>query len=180
MDLVELIKLVKRQIYYIVINIIVFVYMMTPYISVKVINKNGVQDLSYIFAFKYLLNRFLYYDLTKKKYQVHLKTLDKLFILHTSESELIHKHKAICEASEILNPPRSLFTKYDIFVNGTELSIDQKAIFKKYAEGTNICDMFEFNGIKLLDLKVLKNNKHFKAWDDKLEELTIEAIYPYL
>ena len=178
----ELIKLVKTQLYYLVFNIIVFVYMLTPYVSVKVVGPQGIEDISVSFACKYLFSKLLYADKTKKKYQVHLKTFDKIFIINTSIYQLINSHHTIRESSEKLNPPRSLFIKYDILVNNKELSIDQKVFFKKYADGTKIVDMLEFNGIILSELKVLKNNKDFKLWDlnSNLEELTIEQIYPYL
>lgn len=183
MELYNLIQYVKTQIYYILINIIMFMNMLMPFVSVKVLTDDSVEDNSYSFALKYLLGCALFYNSEKMKYQVHLKTLDKIFILYTSESELIQKHHTICETSEKFNPPRSLFVKYDVIVNGCELTIDQKILFKKYSEGTNICDMLEFNGIKLLDLKVIKNGSQFKIWDsnsENLKELKIEEIYPYL
>ena len=41
---------------------------------------------------------------------------NKIFILYTSQSELIYKHNTIREISEKVNPPRSLFIKYDVTV----------------------------------------------------------------
>ena len=120
------------------------------------------------------------HDHRKKKYQVHLKTFDKIFILYTSQSELIYKHQTIREISEKVNPPRSLFIKYDVIVNGRKLSIDEKVFFKKYADGTKVLDMLEFNGIKLTELKVVKNNVDFKIWKEHLEDIGIEEIYAYL
>jgi len=176
----ELIKLVKTQLYYLVFNIIIFIYMLTPFSSVKVIESQRIEDISISFSFKYLLSRILFSDKSKKKYQVHLKTFDKIFILDTSIDELIKSHHTIRELSEKLNPPRSLFIKYDILINDQELSIDEKVFFKKYADGTKIIDMLKFNEINLKNLKILKNNKEFKTWTENLDELTIEQIYPYL
>ena len=180
MELGKLIKLVKSKIYYIIINIIVFVYMIIPFVSVKVITNNNIEDITYSFGLKYLFNKIIMHDHRKKKYQVHLKTFDKIFILYTSQSELIYKHNTIREISEKVNPPRSLFIKYDVIVNGRELSIDEKVFFKKYADGTKVLDMLEFNGIKLTELKVLKNNVDFKIWKEHIEDIGIEEIYAYL
>jgi len=154
--------------------------MLTPFSSVKVIESQRIEDISISFSFKYLLSRILFSDKSKKKYQVHLKTFDKIFILDTSIDELIKSHHTIRELSEKLNPPRSLFIKYDILINDQELSIDEKVFFKKYADGTKIIDMLKFNEINLKNLKILKNNKEFKTWTENLDELTIEQIYPYL
>lgn len=177
----KIIKLVKTKIYYLVINSIFFINSIIPFISVKVINSNNVEDISISFAFRYLLNKFIPCDISKKKYQVHLKTFDKIFILNTSLSDLIYKHNLICELSEKLNPPRSLFIKYNILINGQDLSIDQKNFYKKYADGTKVIDMLKFNGIRLENLKVLKNTQEFKIWTvNNVEELEIGDIYPYL
>jgi hypothetical protein len=154
--------------------------MLTPFSSVKVIESQGIEDISISFACKYLLSRIIFTDKSKKKYQVHLKTFDKIFILDTSIHQLINSHHTIRESSEKLNPPRSLFIKYDVLVNDQELSIDEKVFFKKYADGTKIIDMLKFNQINLQNLKILKNNKEFKTWTENLDEMTIEQIYPYL
>jgi len=176
----ELITLVKNQLYYLVFNIILFVYMLTPFVSVKVIEPQGIEDISIRFAVQYLLSRVITSDKSKKKYQVHLKTFDKIFILETSMYQLINSHHTIQEKSEKLNPPRSLFIKYDVLINGHKLSIDQKVFFKKYADETKIIDMLKFNGLNLQELQILKNNEEFKTWSDNLNELIIEQIYPYL
>jgi hypothetical protein len=125
----KLIKLVKTRLYYLAINIIVFINTMTPYVSVKVNGSSGIEDISFSFTLKYLLNRIIKHDKSNKKYQVHLKTFDKIFILDTSVHNLINSHHTIRETSEKLNPPRSLFIKYDVFVNNKQLSIDQKIFF---------------------------------------------------
>jgi hypothetical protein len=154
--------------------------MLIPFVSVKVIEVQGIKDISTIFAVQYLLSRVLTTDKSIKKYQVHLKTFDKIFILETSINQLINSHHTIKELSEKLNPPRSLFIKYDVLINGYKLEIDQKVFFKKYADGTKIIDMLKFNGLVLQELKILKNNEEFKTWSENLNELTIEQIYPYL
>jgi hypothetical protein len=154
--------------------------MLTPFVSVKVIEPQGIEDISIRFAVQYLLSRVITSDKSKKKYQVHLKTFDKIFILETSMHQLINSHHTIQETSEKFNPPRALFIKYDVLINGNKLSIDQKVFFKKYADETKIIDMLKFNGLSLQELQILKNNNLFKTWSDNLNELTIEQIYPYL
>jgi hypothetical protein len=176
----KLINLVKSQLYYLAINIIVFMYSIIPFSSVKVDGPNGIEDVSISFSVKYLFSKILLHDLTEKKYQVHLKTFDKIFILTTNIPYLINNHNNIREASEKINPPRSLFIKYTILVNNSELSINDKVLYKKYAAGTKVVDMLKFNGIVLKDLKVLKNDKEFKIWSKDIDHILVDDIYPYL
>ncbi len=178
----KLINLVKSQLYYLAINIIVFMYSIIPFSSVKVIGPNGIEDVSISFSARYLFAKFLLHDLTEKKYQVHLKTFDKIFILTTNIPYLINHHNKIRETSEKINPPRSLFIKYTVLVNNSELSINDKVLYKKYASGTKVVDMLKFNGIDLKNLKVLKNDKEFKIWstDHDLDSILVDDIYPYL
>jgi len=176
----KLVNLVKSQIYYLAINIIVFMHSIIPFNSVKVDGPNGIEDVSISFSVRYLLAKIISHDLTKKKYQVHLKTFDKIFILNTNISDLIYHHNKIRESSEKINPPRSLMVKYTILVNGCEVSVADKVLYKKYAAGTKIIDMLKFNGIGLKDLKILKNNKEFKTWSNDLDSIVIDDIYPYL
>jgi hypothetical protein len=178
----KIINLVRSKIYYLAINIIVFMYSIIPFSSVKVDGPNGIEDVSISFSIKYILAKILLHDLTEKKYQVHLKTFDKIFILTTNIPYLIHHHNQIRETSEKINPPRALFIKYTILVNDSELSISDKVLYKKYAAGTRVVDMLKFNGIQLSDLKVLKNGIQFKSWlkEQELDDILVEDIYPYL
>ncbi len=190
----KLINLVKSQIYYLAVNIIVFMYSIIPFSSVKVDGPNGIEDVSISFSIKYVLAKILLHDLTEKKYQVHLKTFDKIFILNTNIPYLINHHNKIRESSEKINPPRSLMIKYTVLINGSEVSINDKVLYKKYASGTRIVDMLKFNGIELKDLKILKNGKEFKTWIKDgdfgrnssescvkdLNNTLVDDIYPYL
>jgi hypothetical protein len=178
----NLLKFVKSQIYYLAINIIVFMYSIIPFSSVKVDGPRGIEDVSISFSFRYLMSKILTHDLTEKKYQVHLKTFDKIFILNTNIPYLIKYHNQIRETSEKINPPRSLMIKYTVLINGLEVSITDKVLYKKYATGTKIVDMLKFNGIKLDSLTVLKNGKEFKTWtkDQELDNSLVDDIYPYL
>lgn len=177
----KLVNLVKSQLYYLAINIIVFMYSFIPFSSVKVDGPNGIEDVSISFSARYLLAKIISHDLTTKKYQVHLKTFDKIFILDTNIPYLIHHHDKIRETSEKINPPRSLMIKYSVLANGQEIPIAHKVLYKKYASGTRVVDMLKFNGIELDDLKILKNNKDFKSWSSQeLENIQVDDIYAYL
>ncbi len=177
----KLVNLVKSQIYYLAINIIVFMYSFIPFSSIKVDGPNGIEDVSISFSVRYLFAKIISHDLTKKKYQVHLKTFDKIFILDTNIPYLIHHHNKIKETSEKMNPPRSLLVKYTILINGLEVSIADKVLYKKYATGTKVIDMLKFNGVELNDLKILKNNKDFKRWSkEEFNDILVDDIYPYL
>jgi hypothetical protein len=183
----KLIDLVKSLMYCLAINIIVFMcsiieFMCSiiPFSSVKVDGPNGIEDISISFTTRYLLSNFLSHDLTEKKYQVHLKTFDKIFILTTNIPYLINHHNKIREISEKITPPRSLFIKYTVLINGFEVSIGDKVLYKKYAVGTRIVDMLKFNGIKLNNLKILKNDKEFKTWSTDFYDILVDDIYPFL
>jgi len=178
----KIINLVRSQIYYLAINIIVFMYSIIPFSSVKVDGPNGIEDVSISFSFKYILAKILLHDLTEKKYQVHLKTFDKIFILTTNIPYLIHHHKQIRETSEKINPPRSLFIRYTMLINDAEVSINDKVLYKKYAAGTKVVDMLKFNGIEVNNLKVIKNGSEFKSWSKEqiIDDVLVDDIYPYL
>ena len=178
----KIINLVRSQIYYLTINIIVFIYSIIPFSSVKVDGPNGIEDISISFSFRYILAKILSHDLTEKKYQVHLKTFDKIFILTTNIPYLIHHYKQIREISEKINPPRSFFIKYTVLINDAEVSINDKILYKKYASGTRVIDMLKFNGIEVNNLKIIKNGKEFKSWskEQMLNDVQVDDIYPFL
>lgn len=156
---------------------------MTPYISIKVLNSENIKDITTSIKLRYIFKYFLNLDKKNKQYQIHSRTYDKIFILNTNIDSIVNNHKMICEKSEKINPARSLFIKYSVFINNDELSINDKLYYKKYAYGTYLVDICKFNGIGRIDiLQVLKNDTKFKIWTNEQDiyNVLIDDIYIYL
>jgi len=152
-----------------------------PFKFIKCIENNKIIDITYNFNWYFITSYFrnIYHFSEKKQlYHIHVKKFDKYFILNTTIYDLITTE--IKENSEIINIPRSLFINYNIQVNNSILTLNEKLMYKKYAHNCSLLNIFQFNNINLKQIIILKNNLEFIKYDDNFDNIYINDIYQYL
>ena len=127
----------------------------------------------------------MFYNYWKKNIDLEKKNSNKeLYIFYDGIHSDIYNLPLIKNLfknnNEEINKPRNLLIKYNIIVNGNELSIDEKIYFKKYDINSKIIDIFKFKGIKINEFKILKNNIEFKTSIKDIELISLKEIYSFL
>lgn len=151
-----------------------------PFSSIKINENRKVFDNTWYYTFRFLIRHFYYPDNNIRLHLVHLKNQDKIYILNTSMLYIFCNYDLLMEMGETINPPRSLFIKYKIFVNGKELNLEEKIYYKKFSPSTKIKDICSFSNYIIDELQIYKNGDEYKKWTNELETLEIKEIYNYL
>lgn len=168
-----------------------------PYQSIEYYENNRIYNNTLLF-YLYLYNRFFIKNETKRLYKISYRKYNKSFILNTNFNDIINNniYDINNELNNEINKPRSLFIKYDIYINNYLIELNDKIKLKKYSENCLIEDVlkferftenyliediFDINNIEseLYPLKINKNNKEFKKYN-YINNLYLKDIYQYL
>lgn len=173
-----------------------FPYKSILYLSSK--EQNIPTNITISFYIKWYLSLFLFYNYWKKNfntinlekkypnkelYRIYIRDYNKYIFydgIHSDIYNLPLIKNLFKNNNEEINKPRNLLIKYNIIVNGNELSIDEKIYFKKYDINSKIIDIFKFKGIKINEFKILKNNIEFKSYIKDIELISLKEIYSFL
>jgi hypothetical protein len=134
----------------------------------------------YFYYFYYFLYLPLEDDNIYDVIRIHIRESDKYYIYKGTISNLLLNGLNNTNL-DISTQPRNLFIKYKILINGLELKLEDKIFYKKYYDNTKLIDILRFDGIKLNELIILKNDNEHKKYSDKdVDKLMISDICMYL
>jgi hypothetical protein len=158
-----------------------------PYKSILYLSLNEqtiVNNITISFYIKWYLS-FLFSNNYSNKglFRIYIREYDKYIIYNGISDEIFNtsfiKNLFNTNNNEI-NKPRNLLVKYNIFINDNELLTDDKNHYKKYDLNSKIEDIIKFNGIKINNITILKNNIEFKTYIEDIELIHLKDIYHYL
>lgn len=182
-----------------------------PYKSVHYYENNKIYRKTLLF-YLYLYFKSIISDDTKKLYKLHCRKNNKFFILNTNFNDIINNNIAnnnVYNQSNEIIKPRSLFIKYDIYINNHFIELNDKIKLKQYSDYCFLIDIIKFEkisenylivdilksesfsenclsadvlqieNIELYSIKINKNDKEFKVYND-IKNLYLIDIYQYL
>jgi hypothetical protein len=161
------------------INIYLF-----PYISIILFNQDILSNITFYYYiyyyFYYLVLPFsLLNDNNCYLFRIHIREQDKYYIYKGTILNLILNRLSINNI-DVITQPRNLFIKYKILINGLELNLEDKILFKKYHGNSKLIDVLKFNTIKLNELVIFKNDTEIKKYSSDVDKVMISDICMYL
>ena len=158
-----------------------------PYKSILYLSLNEqtiVNNITISFYIKWYLSFLLFNNYSNKGlFRIHIREYDKYIIYNGISNDLFNTSfiKNLFKTNnDEINKPRNLFVKYNIFINNKQLLTDDKIDYKKYDLNSKIEDIIKFNGIKINNITILKNNIEFKTYIEDIELIRLKDIYHYL
>jgi len=147
-----------------------------PYKSIELYQKKKIYNQTYIY---YIYLYFFPFNMkfNFNLYKIFSKTYNKFYIIYSTFDKL--KNIKNLETNININKPRSLFIKYDIYVNNYKLELDDKIKLKQYSDNCLLKDIYLFEKIELYNIIIYKNNKEFKIYND-IDNLFLIDINEYL
>jgi len=158
-----------------------------PYKSMILLFSEEVQfNITYYYYLYYYFYYFYYFfylllldDDINEIIRIHIREQDKYYIYKGTILNLLLNGINV-DNLNVITHPRNLLIKYKILINGLELKLEDKILYKKYYGDSKLIDVLKFHGIKLNELVIFKNDKEIKKYSNDVDKLVISDICMYL
>jgi hypothetical protein len=157
-----------------------------PFHSVQVLVENEIHDITRrlkrlnLFGFSCTTSKNVY---IQRYHQIFDKQSNKIYILCCSIYDILSCPNLIPRPIQhpiMIAPRKQLLNDYTIYINNSELSINEIIYLRKHDKNNLIQYIYHFMNKVLHDACVYKDGKLIKDFNKSLCNMTISDIYAYL